>query len=387
MGSSPSVMDKGPPRWSLGYVAPRLIVLAALVDLSLRLVPSGWIGFDGLAEYAYRLPGDAFARNYHLRGQHSGNLASLANLPERRIYRSVSTTTDALGFRNAGPTVDIAGVVVGDSFANDAVSSNDEQLSSQVGRYTGCRLYNAGAASQPEIQQPSGARVMELARYLGMASGLVVVERVEQIERLGAHEFRKPTEERPVFGRAPGALERARVWASVSPARILAEGALKPLFNDILLPNVYRRAAIEKTLTNGDWMLFFEDEMSGYRTQRPVSIEYWKYLQSEVRPASLGVLVVLVPNKYTVYYRHLVDAEPFKPAPEDYLNATESALRAAGIPVVNLTAPLQREASAALRKNEYLYHRDDTHWNRAGIAVAAREIAQVWTQAGGRQCP
>jgi hypothetical protein len=134
-------------------------------------------------------------------------------------------------------------------------------------------------------------------------------------------------------------------------------------------------------------MLFYRDEMKNYEAPRRVSIEYWTLLQAGLGPASLRLLIVLVSNKYTVYYRHLVDATPTAVAPEQYLTATESALRGAGIPVVNLTEALQREATEALRRGEYLYHRDDTHWNGAGIATAAREVARVWTQSGGRQCP
>ena len=361
------------PWWSIGYLAPRLVALAVVVDITLRLVPVGWIGQDG-----YRLPYEAFARNHHFQGRGVGDISSIANLPQRGISRSESWTTDAIGFRNAGPMRDIAGIVLGDSFG-------DANLSALLGRSTGCRIYNAAShREEQELATPTPDRVVNLARYVGMDGGLVVFERVERLPPLRVP---GPTAVRPDIGRRPSLFDRAWARAEVSPARRLGEAALKPLFDDRILPNVYRRLAVEKRLLNGDWMLFYRDEMKNYEAPRRVSIEYWTLLQAGLGPASLRLLIVLVPNKYTVYYRHLVDATPTSVAPEQYLTATESALRGAGISVVNLTEALQREATEALRRGEYLYHRDDTHWNEAGVATAAREVARVWTQSGGRQCP
>lgn len=380
--STPGSKGNGVLRWwSVGHLAPGLIALAVLVDLALRFVPSGWIGLDMMGMFAYRLPDEAFARNYRAQGRASGDLSSLANLPDRRIYRSVSVRTDAIGFRNAGAMRDLAGLVVGDSFSNGG-SSNDGDLAAQVGQVTGCRLYNA-AGQVKEIQAPAPERLVALANYLKMRGGLVVVER---LERLGPPELPEPTAASPDFGRVPSVFERTLVWAAVSPARLLGEAAFKHLLDDRFLPNGYRRAAIEKTLANGDWMLFYVDEMKNYERHRPASIEYWTRLRAGLAPASLRMLVVLVPNKYTVYYRHLLDAAPTVVAPEEYLTGVEAALVRAGVPVVNLTTALQREAAEALRRGEYLYHRDDTHWNDAGIAVAAREIARVWARSGGRSC-
>ncbi|HOO22031.1 MAG TPA: hypothetical protein PL011_11660, partial [Kiritimatiellia bacterium] len=54
----------------------------------------------------------------------------------------------------------------------------------------------------------------------------------------------------------------------------------------------------------------------------------------------------------------------------DLLAAIAAGLSEAGVPVVNLM-PVFREATEA---GQRLYWRDDTHWNDAGIALAAEEL-------------
>jgi hypothetical protein len=49
-------------------------------------------------------------------------------------------------------------------------------------------------------------------------------------------------------------------------------------------------------------------------------------------------------------------------------------LRNAGVPVLDLTAPLREQAVTAFAGGEYNYLLDDTHWNALGIQKAAQEI-------------
>src|SRR5205807_1659054 len=62
----------------------------------------------------------------------------------------------------------------------------------------------------------------------------------------------------------------------------------------------------------------------------------------------------------------------------DYLDRLEQDLRAAGIPVLNLTPLISAEAARDLRHDRYLYWLDDIHWNARGIALAAGAIRERW---------
>ena len=57
------------------------------------------MGRSGVMENAYALSDEAFARNAHIETRETGDLSWLGNLPNRRIYRSMSATTDDIGFQ------------------------------------------------------------------------------------------------------------------------------------------------------------------------------------------------------------------------------------------------------------------------------------------------
>ena len=59
---------------------------------------------------------------------------------------------------------------------------------------------------------------------------------------------------------------------------------------------------------------------------------------------------------------------------DDYPGRVEDELRRAGIPALNLTASLSAAAAKGLQERQYLYWRDDIHWNGEGTEVAASAI-------------
>src|SRR5260370_7154414 len=106
-------------------------------------------------------------------------------------------------------------------------------------------------------------------------------------------------------------------------------------------------------------MLFRASEVDTFYRRRDVAIDYWLWLRDALRKAHLDLWVVIVPSKYTVYRPFLVDHRPAEPGPGTYLDRVERALRAAGIPVLNLTSLLSDEAARHLRRGENLYLLDD----------------------------
>jgi hypothetical protein len=134
------------------------------------------------------------------------------------------------------------------------------------------------------------------------------------------------------------------------------------------------------TLRNGDWMLFYPDELQADKETTPPATAYWTALREELRAHGLELLVLLVPDKYTVYHELL--RTPLAPAarPGERMDRLEHALADAGVPVVNLRRSFSTAARRLFARGEYVYWRDDTHWNPRGIRIAAEEIARV---AGG----
>jgi hypothetical protein len=92
-------------------------------------------------------------------------------------------------------------------------------------------------------------------------------------------------------------------------------------------------------------------------------------------------LLVLIPTKYRVYYPFLDGAsrEPLQTAVSDYVRELGARL---GIRTADLTDALVAEAGRLLeRDGTFVYWKDDTHWNKQGIGVAAREVCRALTPA------
>jgi hypothetical protein len=86
--------------------------------------------------------------------------------------------------------------------------------------------------------------------------------------------------------------------------------------------------------------------------------------------------IFFIPTNYRIYYRELEGAQAtaLPDANWEYLRGLCARER---IECTNLTAPMIRASEAFLAKGELLWWPDDTHWNRNGIGVAARVVAET----------
>jgi len=379
----------------LGRLLPRLVLVVFVVDVALRALPVHWVTYrPDEALRARPARGGGFAANRAYRYPHGyGDLAALANLPDRREYRLLRFTTDELGFRNATARAAFAAVLFGDSFAYGSGIDDADTLPAQLGDVLGCAVYNAAGAGAHHAGE-----ILGVTRRIGLSRGLVIMERVERELRT------VPTDASAVVAgafvadpapmhvrlagmgragtslltRAAGRLGReAEMMAALSPLRIFTTRLHKAIENDRLLPNSYARQAVMGTLVNGDWMLFYPDELQADTESAPAPTAYWTALRRELRAHGLELLVLLVPDKHTVYHELL--RTPLAPAarPGERMDGLEHALTDAGVPVVNLRGVFTTTARRLFARGQYLYWRDDTHWNPRGVRIAAAEIARV----------
>lgn len=362
--------------WQLGYLIPRIVVLALLADGACRLLPMSALAFRGWEALSAPFPVDALFRpNACYRNTRSyGDLAALSNRPWLRQYRDEVFTTDALGYRN-GPALceqgPPEGLLVGSSFSVGAGVPDQETLTAQLQSVTGKRVYNA-ADVVADV-----ARTRRMVQLLGMRRGLVILECLERHD-IPSGPFGPSSRSEP----AP-----RKHWLTVfkqqlegSRLQILAQRGYKLLEDDCILPNPYAAAAPAKVLRNGATMLFLTADIDNHRRQRPVdhAAAYFSWVAAELRRDNLDLLVLLVPDKYSVYGPLLQEPDVRSEGVDPYLDRLEAVLRQAGIPVVNLLPVFRRQAGDLLDRGEYLYWRDDTHWNATGIGVAARELGRAW---------
>lgn len=87
------------------------------------------------------------------------------------------------------------------------------------------------------------------------------------------------------------------------------------------------------------------------------------------------VQIFFVPTKYRVYARWIASGGGHS-LPNTQWEYLERAARQANVPVFDLTPALIQEAERLLPAGQYVYWRDDTHWNCHGMRAAAGPVAQ-----------
>ncbi len=315
----------------LGLAIPFLLAVSFVAEIALRAVPIDRFAFRATEALSVRhVPGVSAApllpsRQY--RNDHTyGDLSALANLRRLRQYRREIFTTDTYGYRNPSvPSQASAPVamLLGDSFGLGSGTEDSETLTAHLGRLWGRTVYNgSGMTPQADLKQ-----IRRLARELRMRGNLVIYEYLER-QGLPSVPSRPPwssrktsagAQDQPATGASPFSWELSRL-------RILAN-------------RMYR---------------FFQNRSDGFQ-----------------------LIVLLVPNKSTVYEPLLLGREAQNRPGSDYLDRLERSLSSAGLPVVNLKNVFQAQAARELPSNSYLYWLDDTHWNGHGMRIAAEEIDQA----------
>ncbi len=371
----------------VGVLIPATLAFAAVADLALRALPHDRFTFR--AWEAVRTPGEdaPFLPNIRYHNDHTyGNLSAIGNLPAARRYRSVTLTTDSLGYANPpgliargeGGREGAAAIVFGSSFAAGSEIGDDSTLAAQLGRLAGRPVYNAAA------DELNFAEMRDLTRTIVAPGGLVILEIPENRQVPGVtrlHVRNRTSRCREVMAalrltRACPAYAWIARHARVSPLAILSQHVLKRVEDGCWLPNPYAALVLRERLRDGSEMLFLADERAEYHARRSeqAAVRYYRWLASRLRLEGYKLLVVLVPVKYTVYAPLLERADPGPDASAAYLDRLRRGLTAAGVPAVDLTGPLRAAAAAALARGDYVFYTDDTHWNAAGVVVAAAAV-------------
>jgi hypothetical protein len=372
-------------------LAPALLVLTGIAEVALRFVPLDRLTFR--AWEAIRVGGEdgPFRPDYRYENPRAyGDLANMGNQRDLREYHAELVVTDGSGYRNA-PGLASSGhvrvVVTGTSFSAGTEVLEDQTLASQLSRRLDVGVYNA-ALAETDFMTLRG-----VVRRVGAAPGVLVFEHLEDhaaaTPRLGG-------EPRPVrcpwgVGDAGSAVCRSfNRWyerARVSPLRVTAHRALRVLQDDHWFPNPDRATVRRARLQDGPEMLF-QGSDAGWQPP-PTAVDaaerYFTWLDRRLRREGVRLLVVLAPRKYTVYGPLVAGSIGDVDTGARLLRDIAQRLETRGVAAVDLTPGLRAAARDAFAAGQYIYFRDDTHWNARGIAVAADTIAAALRRLGAGQ--
>ena len=364
-----------------------LLIAVFATDVAARFAPMEPLCFQAWECLTrYQEPGAIFEANRRFEKAHThGNLSNMGNLPQLRVDRPQVFSTDGRGFRNAAnlTAAPLDGLVLGDSFVAGYGMSDDDTFPVQLSKATGLRFYNAGGpySYAATARRLAGELPLRTRDAIVIWTEGVDVAEMRQAEAAAMMPDRRTRLVTALFGaRGERLRSTARGWYFTSPLKIIAEKAFLSISNDVVLPNRFAANVVQRRLVNGTTMLFYPRDVHDFHAARDVtaSVDHLRLIAARMREAGFNPAIVLAPSKYTVYQPLIAGGTPPAGDAVHPLRRIAAALAADGIRTLDLTDVLQAAAATELPSGRYVYWRDDTHWNRAGVAVAADAVQRAW---------
>ncbi len=378
--------EAGGRRWfSLGRLAPAVLLGWAALDLGLRLFPVEHLGVSPItAAQRFTGPHSPFTANVSMSvpAGSPGENAVRGNLPptERRDT-PLRFSTNAFGYRR-NPEVspsEVADVLIlgGDSFIYGASLSDEETLPAALTRASGLPAFNGGR---------SHLIPMRLADLDWLLTRLPRRPRIAVFVHLEQH-HRSLAQHGPV--RSEGWLEGLRYtrWLvsgslDASPLGNATRRLFRSLADGAVLPNIYQRSVEAYTLPDGQAMLFRDFELlPARRAQNEAEIagtaEYIEGWVRALQARGLETHALLLPSRFTVYGPWL-EADELRAgvlqAARD-LGDLEARLKRKDVSTINALTVFRSTAVNDLRAGKLPFYREDNHWNSDGVERIARVLA------------
>jgi hypothetical protein len=373
-------------KWRLlGKVAPSIVIAWVVIDLLSRLLNPALFHLDPwlvVSRFPARYAPFSRDQSFYLPEYVGGN-AREANLPPTEAAGPITFSTDHLGFRKNPYLGDgqVPQVVFlkGDSFTYGVGLSDDQTLPSVLtGRYE-IPSYNAARFHD----DPDGMPELDwLLAHLPGRPSTVVYTYLEHIA------FRSPQATPGLNGlllrHSPtldGDLRYLKLlntffW-QLSPSHVVTTRLFRRLDNDKVFPNVNTIRALP--LPNGEKMLFRDYEYDLADQDRgPAAVAQamtgFQWLKSELDKRNIRLIVLLVPNRYTVYSPVLTGKDGTW---THYLDNLDVQLHQAGIETVNGLDVYRSAAQQEVESGQLSFFREDPHWNARGIERIAKPLAEA----------
>jgi SGNH hydrolase-like domain, acetyltransferase AlgX len=375
-------------KWRLiGKLAPSIVIAWVVIDLLSRFINPAVLHVDPWLTVSRFPPRYApFSRDQSfIVPKYVGANARTANIPPTEFTGPITFSTDHLGFRanpylksGQGPQVLF---VKGDSFIYGVGLSDNETLPSVLtGRY-GIPSYN-GARFHDD---PDGLPEMDwLLDHLPSRPTTIVYTYLEHGTFLSPQTT--PGLNGLIMRRDPvldGDLRYLKMlnmffW-QMSPPRIVTTRFFNSLENDKVFPNENAKTIQSLALPNGEKLLFRDYEYELATLDRgPAAVAQsmtgFRWFKSELDKRHLRLVVLLLPNRYTIYAPLLGGNDgPWA----HYLDHLDVALQKEGIETVNGLDIYRASARQEVNSGQLSFYREDTHWNARGVELIAKPLADA----------
>lgn len=375
-------------KWRLlGKVAPSIVIAWVLIDLLSRLLNPALFHLDPwlvVSRFPARYAPFSPDQSFYLPTYVGGNVRE-ANLPPTEVAGPLTFSTDHLGFRKnpylgEGQAPQVL-FLKGDSFTYGVGLSDDQTLPSVMTSRYGIPSYNAARFHDDPDGMP------ELDWLLGHLPGRPSTVVYTYLEHVA---FRSPQATPGLDGlllrRAPnleGDLRYLKLlntffW-ELSPSRVVTTRLFSSLENDKFFPNENVKRIQALPLPNGEKLLFRDYEYDLADQDRgPAAVAQamtgFQWLKAELDKRHIRLIVLLVPNRYTIYAPVLTGKDgPWT----HYLDNLDLQLHQAGIETVNGLDVYRSTARQEVESGQFSFYREDPHWNARGVERIAKPLADV----------
>jgi len=295
--------------------------------------------------------------------------------------------TDSLGYRNDEDYKGQRLLIVGDSYVVGVGNTQEDSLTSQLRRDFGVDAYNLGFPSGP---QGYAERVKWARKEFSDKSCIVVVffegndfQLVNQAELVSRNAVPKGVQQvvKSYVNIVRGHSEFSKAFYGLTTrAWEIVQERVKARSSGSGKEDLPESITFVKTIM-GRPMGFLRGYAEVVRRQ---SFDDHGFIQDRLAEAKPD-LVLFVPDKSRVY-SGLFDDGAVDSLPNAQWGYLFSASTRLGVPALNLTDPLVDQARKILPEGRTIFWRDDTHWNREGIAVGARQLTDALRSIDNGNC-
>jgi hypothetical protein len=366
---------KLPPK-EFGLVAISAIVgIALLAPLSRLLIETGTASVFYREHEQYARPGQTYAPNVDavINQPHGDNLAIDPLAPsELREPRVVHFRTDNLGYRNASGYHGQVNVLVGDSFIVGNGMDEKDTLAAQLASKFGVDTYTMAFPGAPLDYERRAAWFLSAKNFKARFSFFIYegnnFENSFQRSVAIDARFLLPPDIASILDQYDRirevVLRPLSPWLAYRPFVGNAGKRIEKMF-------LQRTPSQISTFKIGARLMgFLEDQNAATVDPHPgLAIDL------NVDVIRQTACIFFVPSKLRVYGDWLpssvADRIVVPPPAYELLARTYAPL---GLNVIDLTPLLKEAARTELKSGNYVYWRDDTHWNGRGVASVAATV-------------
>jgi len=268
----------------------------------------------------------------------------------------ITYQTDGIGFRNPSDYHGQQLVLVGDSFIAGVTDTQSCIVTEWLRREHQLDTYNLG---HPGDMEEYVTRIKAFRKRYGdnFHALLFVFE---------GNDFNSPytgkgEPRHGLFKRYTKAFRHTSVWRYTHSLYLRS---IKSRSNEV---------GAKVKVIGGQPVGFYKQDLAAVGNYTPLMENHLHFVAAlqEIKPVVTQIF--FIPTKYRVYGQWISPA----PLPNEQWNYLAAAAKQVGIPIYDLTPALQAEAARLLPQKQYVFWRDDTHWNCNGMRVAANEVVHV----------